>query len=130
MPRRPVATAYTVMITMVLCMCGCVAATKSADTDTAEKAISPLPLVCPTFADVTDVKGFAGMNARQLNWLDFDEDEFPDLLVDDKRLFRNMGGQTFEEATERILRTDAEHYRQLIARCLRRRQASRPEGEG
>jgi hypothetical protein len=46
----------------------------------------------PRFVDETAQRGLEGVKAHVVNWLDFDRDGWPDLLVSGARLFRNSGG--------------------------------------
>ncbi len=54
----------------------------------------------PRFEDRTESMGLAGLRAAYVNWLDADNDGWPDLLLDGHRLFRNRDGEIFEECTD------------------------------
>ena len=49
----------------------------------------------PRFRDVTALSGLSGCSGRRVNWVDYDNDQYPDLLVDGSRLFRNCGAPHF-----------------------------------
>ena len=62
-----------------------------------------LPLAIPRFADVSAAAGLEGVALQYANWLDFDQDTRPDLLVNGHRLFHNQteaaGACRFVEVT-------------------------------
>ncbi len=53
------------------------------------------PPVAPTFVDETARRGLPAIAVRCVNWLDYDNDACPDLLVDGARLYHNSGPPSF-----------------------------------
>lgn len=51
------------------------------------------------FRDVTLQVGLQGIKASRVAWADYDEDGFPDLLLNGSRLFHNENGAGFREVT-------------------------------
>ncbi len=51
------------------------------------------------FSDVTAEYGLDGIRASRVAWSDYDNDGYQDLLLDGKRLFKNISGEFFYEIT-------------------------------
>ena len=58
-------------------------------------AVPSPDITVPSFHEVTGPRGLPDTGARFVYWLDFDNDLYPDLLVDGTRLFRNTGPPAF-----------------------------------
>lgn len=58
----------------------------------------------PDFADETEALGLPRIAARFVNWLDYDRDRYPDLLINGSQLFHNGGPPTyaFQDVTEQV----------------------------
>jgi len=52
------------------------------------------------FSDVTSEIGMGNMRAGRIAWGDYNNDGFQDILLDGRRLFRNMSGKHFVEVTQ------------------------------
>jgi hypothetical protein len=54
----------------------------------------------PAFTDVTENYGLKDVSASRVAWGDYDNDGYSDLLLDGKRLFKNIQGESFFEITK------------------------------
>ncbi len=56
----------------------------------------------PVFTDVSSHASLGGVRGTRVAWGDYDGDGYDDLLVDGRRLFRNLGGLRFREVTAEV----------------------------
>ena len=82
--------------------CACLSGVRAADAGT-----EPFPsggVLVPCFADETEKLGLPRVAASFMNWLDYDRDGHPDLLVNGSLLFRNGGPPEcrFRDVTEHV----------------------------
>ncbi len=56
----------------------------------------------PVFEERTEDFGLKGVKGSRVAFGDFNNDGFPDLLIDGSRLFKNIGGKKFLDVTEKM----------------------------
>ena len=59
-----------------------------------------------SFDDVTEEFGLEGVRAGRIAWGDYDNDGYQDLLLDGKRIFKNISGEFFYEISSLALPKD------------------------
>lgn len=56
-----------------------------------------------TFTDVTEDYGLSNISAGRIAWGDYDNDGYQDMLLDGKRIFKNIEGENFRDESINIL---------------------------